>query len=311
MTIDRISTNMQAQYMMNELSVANAKLNQSQQQVSSGKVANDYAGYGDKTAALEAARSAATRADAYKTATQSALDQANLQDTQLNTLSDLSNQLRQAVTTAVANGDASSLMPSVQSIFDQAVQVLNSKDSNGNYLFGGDKNNTAPVTATTFSALQALPSASNAFANGTVAASVNVADGETVKVGVLASDAGTKLLQTIKDIVDYDASASGPLTGTISGAKSNFLSGEIQTATTAAQSVNDVLASNGAVYNRLKGAIDHQTTLSTLYQGFTSDIEDVDMTQAITNLNQNQTALQAALQVTAKLNQVSLLNYLK
>ncbi len=44
-------------------------------------------------------------------------------------------------------------MSQVQSIFDQAVQVLNSKDANGNYLFGGDKNNTAPVTATSLSAL--------------------------------------------------------------------------------------------------------------------------------------------------------------
>jgi flagellar hook-associated protein 3 FlgL len=41
-----------------------------------------------------------------------------------------------------------------------------------------------------------------------------------------------------------------------------------------------------------------------------SNIEDVDMPTAITQLNQNQTALQAALQVTAQLNQVSLLNYL-
>lgn len=311
MTIDRISTNMQAQYMMTELAAANAKLNESQQQVASGKVANDYAGYGDKTAALEAARSAATRAEAYKSATQTALNQANLQDTQLNTLSNLSNQLRQDVTKAVADNDGSSLMSQVQSIFDQALQVLNSKDGNGNYLFGGDKNSTPPVTATTLSALQALPSASNAFANGKVAASVNVADGETVTVGVLASDAGTQLLQTIKNIVDFNAGASGPLGSALTSTQSNFLSGEIQTATTAAQSVNNVMAGNGAVYNRLKGAISHQDTLSTLYKGFTSDIEDVDMTQAITNLNQNQTALQAALQVTARLNQVSLLNYIK
>ncbi len=65
-------------------------------------MASDYAGYGDKTAALEAARSAANRADAYKAATQIAVDQANLQDTQLTTLSDLAAQLREAVTNAAA-----------------------------------------------------------------------------------------------------------------------------------------------------------------------------------------------------------------
>ncbi len=311
MTIDRIATSTQSQYMLDQIMTASNNLNTSQQQVASGKVASDYAGYGDKTAALESARSAAARADAYKAATQAATDQANLQDTNLSTLSNLAGQLRQAVTDAVANNDGSTLMSQLGGIFDQAVQVLNSKDANGNYLFGGDKNNAPPVTATSLTALTALPSASDAFANGTVAASVNVADGESVQVGVLASDAGTQLLQAIKDVADFNAGASGPLSGTLTGAQSNFLSGAIQTATSASQNVNDVLGANGGTYNQLKDMVTHQDTLSTLYQGFTSDIENVDMSQAITNLNQNQTALQAALQVTSQLNQVTLLNYLK
>jgi flagellin-like hook-associated protein FlgL len=50
--------------------------------------------------------------------------------------------------------------------------------------------------------------------------------------------------------------------------------------------------------------------MSTLYKGFVSNLQDVDMSTAITQLNQNQTALQAALQVTSQLNKNSLLNYL-
>lgn len=311
MTIDRVSTSMQAQYMLTQINNANAKLNESQTQVSSGKVAGDYAGYGDKTAAMEAARSAAARADAYKTATQTALNQSDLQNTQLSTLSDLANQLRQAVTDASAKNDGSSLMGQVQGIFDQVVQVLNSKDASGNYLFGGDKSNTAPVTVSSLSGLMALPSAASAFANGSIASSVNVSDSETVKVGVLASDAGTKILQTIKDIADFNGGASGPFGGTVTGAQSSFLSGAIQSSTTAAQTVNTVLAGNGDTYNRLKNAVDHQNTLSDLYKTFTTDIEDVDMPTAIANLNQNQTALQAALKVTSQLGQISLLNYMR
>ena len=55
----------------------------------------------------------------------------------------------------------------------------------------------------------------------------------------------------------------------------------------------------------------YRSALSTLYTGFVSNIENVDMGTAITQLNENQTALQAALAVTAQLNQVSLLNYMK
>ena len=67
---------------------------------------------------------------------------------------------------------------------------------------------------------------------------------------------------------------------------------------------------NGDTYNRLKDDVTTQKSLSTLYKGFVSDIEDADMTQAATKLSQNQVALQAALEVTAKLGQLSLLNYL-
>lgn len=311
MTIERVATSMQTQYMLTQLSAANVQLDTAQKQVASGKVATDYAGYGDKTAALEAARSSSARADAYKASAQAALDQANLQDTELSTLSDLANQLRQAVTTAVANNDSSQLMSEVQSVFQQAVQALNAKDSNGNYLFGGDNNSTPPVTVSTLAGLSALPSASAAFANGSNASSIYIADGQKVTVGVLASNAATSLMQTIKEISDYNSGANGPFGPGLTGAQSTFLSGEIATAKSAAESVNNVMAANGDTYNRLKDAVSHQDTLSTLYQGFTSDIENVDMAQAVTNLNQDQTALQAALKVTSQLGQISLLNYLK
>lgn len=311
MTIDRVATSMQSQVLMAQVAHTSANLSDNQTQIASGKVANDYTGFGGKTAALEIARSAAARAEAYKAATQTALTQADLQNTQLTALSDLAGQLRQAVTTAAAGNDGSNLMASIQSVFDQAVAVLNSKDTNGNYLFGGDKNVTAPVTVSSLADLMALPDAVSAFSNGSIAGSVNVADGETVKVGVLASDAGTKLLQSIKDIADFNSGASGPLGSTLTDTQLNFLSGAIGTAAAASQAVNNVAALNGNAYNRLKEAIARQDTLSTLYKGFTSDIEDVDMPKAITNLNQNRMALQAALQVSAQLNQVSLLNFLK
>lgn len=311
MTIERVATSTQNQFLSAQVARANTNLNQSQLQVASGKVAADYTGFGDKTAALEIARSASARAEAYKSATETALNQADLQDNQLTTLSGLANQLRQAVTKSVADNDGSTLMTSVESIFEQAVEILNSKDANGNFLFGGDKNNKAPVTVTSLADLMALPSAASAFANGSIAASVNVADGETVKVGVLASDAGTALLQAIKDIASFNAGASGPFGSVLTDTQSGFLTGEIATTTAASQTVTNVAGTNGDTFNRLKDAAARQDSLSALYKGFTSDIEDVDITTAITNLNQNQAALQAALQVTSRLNQISLLDFLK
>ncbi|HEY2069072.1 MAG TPA: flagellin [Rhizomicrobium sp.] len=310
MTIDRVATSTQSQYMMSQVMQASAAMDKSQAQVASGKVSSDYTGIGDKTSMLEAARSAGARTDAYQQATQLALNQSNLQDTQLTSLSDLANQWREDVTNALGNGDASTLTTDAQSILDQANTILNSKDANGNYLYGGDKNTTPPVTASTLADLQALPSASAAFANGTVASSVRVSDGETVQVGVLASDAGTQLLQSLKDVADFNAGPDGNFGTSLTSAQSTFLSGAIQSATGAADQVNTAAAANGAVNNQLTNASTTQQSMSTVYSGFVSDIENVDMGTAVANLNQNQVALQAALQVTAQLNQISLLNYL-
>lgn len=309
MSIDRVATNAQAQFMLNQINSANVALSKSQEQVSSGKLATDYAGYGDKVAVLEAARSAGARVDAYQAATKQAITQADLQDSQITTLSSLAAQLRQALTTSVGQNNGASLMTEANSIFDSASQILNSKDANGNYIYGGERNDAPPFTAASLTDLASLPSASDAFANGTIKSGVRVGDGETVQIGQLASDLGGDLMNTLKSISDY-VSANGTFGDALTGTQAAFLSGQIDPAKTAADNLNNVAAANGFVYNRLKDASDKQDAQSTLYKGFVSDIEDVDMPTAVSKLNQNQVALQAALQVTSQLQQISLLNYL-
>ena len=309
MSIDRISTNGQTQLLLSQIMQDTTQLNQTEAQVASGKVATTYSGIGSNVSALEAARSASARATAYQNNTQLAVTQADLQNTQLTSLSSLSAQLQQAMQNALANNDATGLMAKAQNIFTQATQILNSQDANGNYIYGGDKDNTPPVTVTSLTQLAATPM-SQVFANGTQAKSVLVANGESVQVGVLASNVGTQLMQTLSDIQNFNSGATGNMGTGLTGAQSTFLTGELPTAQAATQNLNTATASNGYTYNQLQDAVTQQQSLSTLFTGFVSNIEDVNMGQAITNLNQNQAALQAALKVTAQLNSVSLLNYL-
>jgi flagellar hook-associated protein 3 FlgL len=308
MTIDRVATNSQSQYLLSQIMQAENNLNTTQAQVTSGKVATDYSGYGDKTAVLEATRSVANRTAAYQTATTNALTQVNEQDSQLSTLSNLANSLRTAITTALANNDGSTLMTTAQGIFDQVSQILNTKDANGNYLYGGDNNTQPPLNISDMSALASPATAAGAFQNGTIPSSVMVADGQSVQTGVLASDVGTQLMATLKSLVDLNNST--PLTTGMTATQQAALSTAIGSATDAATTINNVAAQNGNTYNLLQDASDNQTTMSTLYNTFVSNIQDVDMSTAITQLNQNQVALQAAVQVTAQLGQISLLNYL-
>jgi flagellar hook-associated protein 3 FlgL len=308
MTIDRVATNSQSQYLLSQIMQAESNLNTTQAQVTSGQESSEYSGYGDKTAVLEATRSVANRTTAYQTATTNALTQVNEQDSQLSSLSDLANSLRSAITTALANNDGSTLMTTAQGIFDQASQILNTKDANGNYLYGGDNNSQPPLSISDMSGLASPATAAGAFQNGTVPSSVMVADGQTVQTGVLASDAGTQLMATLKSLVDLNNST--PLSTSLTAAQQTALSTAVGSATDAATAINNVAAQNGNNYSELQDASANQSTMSNLYSTFVSNIQNVDMSTAITQLNQNQVALQAAVQVTAQLNQISLLNYL-
>ncbi len=137
-----------------------------------------------------------------------------------------------------------------------------------------------------------------------------VGDGQSVQIGVLASDVGTQLMTALQDLVQAD-NPSGSLDGQLSSAQITTLTTTVlPDAQTAATGLNAATAQNGEVYQQLQDTVTTQQSLSTMYAGFVSNIQDADMGQAVINLNQDQTALQAALQVTAKLGQLSLLNYL-
>ncbi len=309
MSISSIGTNAQAQLLAQEMMQATNAVNLSEQQVATGNVSNTYAGYGNQVGLMEAARSAQNRTNAYQATTTLALNQTNLQDTQLTQLSSIAQQLSQDIGNAVANNDGSALMDQASGIYQQVQQILNYQDANGNYIYGGDRNNTPPLTTNSLSDLGNLSNISQAFDNGTKKTSVRVADGQTVQVGVLASDIGTNIMQVLKDLVDY-TNANGGFTNNLNSTQSSFLSGEIGSTTTAEQGINAATAANGDVYSQLQDASNQQQSMSTLYQTFVSNIQDVDMSKAVTQLNQNQLALQAAEQVTAQLNKTSLLNYL-
>jgi flagellar hook-associated protein 3 FlgL len=312
MTIDRVSTSSQAAYFLQQIENAGSALTTTQDQIASGQNATTYAGFGSQAQALTATLSANARNTAYTTATSLASTQVSLQDTQLSSLSTLASQLQQALSNAVANNNGSTLMTQAQSIFEQASSILNSQDANGNYIFGGGNTENPPMTATSLSDLASLPSVSGAFANGNFKTSVQVADGQSVTYGVTASDIGTGLMQELQSLAQFDAGPDGNLDNAtnLTGAQTSFVTSAIPTANTAADDLNTVQAANGYVANQLTDAQTQQESMNTLYKGFISNIQDTNMADAATQLSLNQTQLQAALQVTSTLNQLSLLNYL-
>ena len=312
MSIDRIATAQQSQYFLSQIENASSALNVTQQQIASGNNATTYAGFGTQTQVLQATMSANARNSAYQTATSLAITQADVQDTQLTSLSSLTTQLNTAISTAISSNDPSTLMSQVQSIFSQATAILNSQDANGAYIYGGGNDSTPPVSVSSLSQLASLGSVSSAFANGNDLKSVQVADGQSITYGVTASSVATGLMQELQNIAQFDQGTNGNFSGSLnlSGTQNTFLTGELSAISGVASNLNNATAQNGDNYSALQNAQSQQSTMATLYSGFISNIQDTNMAQAATQLSLDQTQLQAALQVTASLNKLSLLNYL-
>jgi flagellar hook-associated protein 3 FlgL len=284
-------------------------LDNANRQVASGQLSDTYAGYGDKTAVMEAARSAAEHADANLAGAQQASTRLDLQNTQLSELSSLASQVRQTLTQASANQDATSLMSQMQGYFNQAMQILNAKDADG-YIFGGDNNQVPPVTVNSLSDLAALPSVSGAFQNGQVTSSVRIGDNQSVQVGMLASNIGSQLFSLFQQVAQFDSGAGGPFDAKTTASQQSFHESTVQTASAVTANVNAQSADNGIRYQTVQKAMDQLQANATVYKGFVSNIQDVDMAQALSKVNQSQVALQASFQVASTLNQLSLLNYL-
>ena len=309
MSIDRIGSYANAQLMFAYVMKAENALDVSNRQVATGKVADNYAGYRDKTAIMEAARSASARADANAAAANQALARLDVQDAQLSQLSELANEIRTTITKASADRDGTSLMSQLEAYFDQIVGVMNSKDANG-YIYAGDNNQTAPVVINSLADLAALPTVADAFVNGALKTEVKIGDAQNVEVGLLASDLATDLFDLLRQVAQFDAGVNGPFSGTTTPAQQTFIESLIPTAMAAQRNVNAQAAANGIHYHTVKQAMEQLEASSVVYKGFVANIEDVDMAEALARLNQNQVALQAAFQVTSTLNRLSLLNYL-
>jgi flagellar hook-associated protein 3 FlgL len=280
-----------------------------QQQVSSGKIADNLSGYGNQTQALVAAQSVQARVTGLVSQLNQTSTQLTFQQTALSQISTVAQSLQQALTSAEGTGTGDALMDQVQSLFSQAASALNTQ-YNGNYIFSGGQTSTQPFTATSLSDLTTQSNVSSFFANGSVAPVSRVDDNTTVQTGFLASNVGSALMGVFQSIQNFQQGSTGNFGGTLTSAQETFLDSAISSLNSVVASTTQTTAEGGEIQSQISAALttqtDRQTTLSTVIGNMTN----ADAAQAATNLTEAQTAFQASAQVFNVLKGMSLLNYL-
>jgi flagellar hook-associated protein 3 FlgL len=297
------------QAVLNNLLAAENRETTAQQQVSSQKIATNLDGYGNQAATLVATQSVKTRVDGLVSQLNQTSTALTFQQTALSQVSTVASSLQQALQNALATGSATGLMSSIQTLFSQASDALNTQ-YNGNYIFSGGQTSTQPFTATSLSDLTSQTDVSSFFQNGTLVPTSRTDDDSTTQTGFLASDVGQSLMASFQSIEAFQQGSSGNMDGTLTSAQQTFLTNAVTQLDSVVSDATNTTAEGGNIQSAVKTALttqtDRQTTLASVLDGITQ----ANLADAASNLTQAQTAVQASAQVFTTLKGMSLLNYL-
>ncbi|HAH09587.1 MAG TPA: hypothetical protein DCL54_15870 [Alphaproteobacteria bacterium] len=307
--LGRVASYNQSTVLLAEYQRIQSRTAQAQEQISSGKVGTTYADVEGKAGVLAAAKAHVLETEAYAAAAREVEARMSFQDVQLVQMGALAAEFREALGNAVASNRAEGLMETARGLYAQAATILNTR-VDGVYIYGGTRSDTPPVNAATLDELLAAPIVADVFDNSTLAPTQSVDAQVTLESGVLASDVATGFFQMLRDLAVFDTGANGPFTQNLTQSQAAFLNGQFTAASAVARDLDTQAAEQGVRIQLLQDVIARHDDRQVELNKFVSSIEDVDVAEAITRLNHDQAAQQAAARMIAQLQEFTLLNVL-
>ena len=191
------------------------------------------------------------------------------------------------------------------------MQLGNTQDANGNYIFGGTKSNTPPFAQTT--------DANNTVTNVAYQGNPKVAQTEIApNVTISAQVPGVNDSGTGPTGLFTDSRNGTDLFGHMIALQQDLASGNTAAITSTdapglAKDEDNIItqiSANGVLQSTLSNATNIAAAQSTNFTAQMSNDTNADLATVITQLDQTQTAYQAALESGSKVLSLSLLDYL-
>lgn len=290
-----------------------------QNQVSTGLKSQNLQGLARESNALLVSKASVSRLDSYMQSNRELQTRLEIQNTALGGIAQVADDLRQDMISAVNLNSSVGFITKMEDHLDRLINLLNTTHG-GKYVFGGTRTEQEPINVNNTTELLALTATADAFDNNTIKPSQLVDDNQSLEFGLLADDIAEPLLNSIRRILQFHngtlptgAAAYAPagnFSDPLSDNQRDFLIAEFGNANTAIQTARDAEATNGVDLATVDKLLERQTQDINFLKGFVSDLENVDIAEAISNLQNSETALTASIQVMSRLNQISLLNFL-
>jgi flagellar hook-associated protein 3 FlgL len=281
---------------------ANARVADAEQQISTGhrilRPSDDPHG----TERVLRLRSDLAATNRYLATAQASLGWAQATDDAFSSINDVLQTAREAVVQGgndtMSQRDREDLATKIDQLIGQA-KASGNATYDGEYIFAGQLTDTRPYD----------PDGGDAYAGDGGAIVRTIGPGVSVQLNssagsVLGNGSDGKALQVLRDIAAH-------LRGGTPADADALRTTDLSSIDQSMADLSTARAQAGALSNRLTSAMERLKDLQASTDGVRSDVEDVDMAEAITKLSHQQAVYQAALQVTgASLNQRTLMDFL-
>ncbi|MCW5936821.1 MAG: flagellar hook-associated protein FlgL [Fimbriimonadaceae bacterium] len=292
----RISTGYQYQSLTKQIQQSYSRWISAQQQVATGKA---FQRPSDNPAAMQSLLPAQTLLSRIERLDKNLLAADDYLGNTENTLSEVGTMLQRARTLALNGANAATtkeardgMATEVAEIQRRLVDLANSRGSNGQYIFAGQKTTTKPFTVNP-------PGLDYNGDQNPILIETRI--GEQTQVNTQADTffqgAYSDLENLKNDLLGANQSRLGDL--------------DVQAL---ADRHQESLVMRGNIGNKLQTVASLRENNSRLINETKkriSELSEVDFTEAVTQMTQAQTAYQAALQVTSRANQLSLMDFLR
>jgi flagellar hook-associated protein 3 FlgL len=279
-------------------------------QLSTTKQINKPSDAPDQAATITRLKSAIDRQNAYVSTINSVKDKLSQQETGASNATDVLTRLKeltiQAANDTYSGVDRKSIDLEVRQLRDQLLSLANTQDVNGNFIFSGSRVGK-----------QAFATDENGklvYQGDQTVSATGVGDQSAVDInrsGTNPFDKIVRLDENNKKVAVGFFQVIDDLSAALQSNDSGGIKRAVGEMTTLQQGLSDSLASIGAATNK----IDNQASLAEenvlRMKSTLSQVEDTDYTEAITKMNKDILALQAAQSSFAKIAQLSLFDYIK
>ena len=303
----RVSDFGQSQLTLYFLANTQQRLFETQNSISSGKVAPNFAGLGADSSRYVNLQGSVSRVNQYLKNAQ-IVDQRLAQMETINgQIFDIASQFKTLLINGLNANQAVDLdlNQKAQDLLTQVTGMLNSQ-LDGRYLFAGTATDTAPVDVNAVGFVTppgVYPGTADTgyYQGNTTKLSARLDESFDISYGVTADSNGyEQLIRALRLAADASVSPQDNLR----------LEESLRVVNEAIQNIPNVTGQIGSARTAIESIVNKHTDFKQFADKAIGDMANVDVARAITLLSQDQTTLEASYQVVARLSQLTLSNFL-